>query len=84
MATSIESVNGGKIDFSDEQIAELGMQFRGAACGPGDTGYDDMRAVENLAIDRRPGLIIRCSGVADVIDGVNLARKHGLLLAHIH
>ena len=37
--------------------------------------------VENLAINRRPGLIIRCSGKADVIDGVNLAREHGLLLA---
>jgi FAD/FMN-containing dehydrogenase len=50
-------------------------------CSPGDPGYDDLRVVENLAIDRRPGLIIRCSGEADVIDGVNLAREHGLLLA---
>ena len=32
-------------------------------------------------VDRHPGLIIRCSGEADVIDGVNLAREHGLLLA---
>ncbi len=81
MAASLATVPGGTVGFSDEQIAELGMQFRGPICGPGDPGYDELRAVENLAIDRRPGLIIRCSGEADVIDGVNLAREHGLLLA---
>lgn len=81
MAASVKSVPGGTVDFSDEQIAELGMLFRGPICSPGDPGYDDLRVVENLAIDSRPGLIIRCSGEADVIDGVNLAREHRLLLA---
>ncbi len=81
MATSLATAPGGTVDFSDEQLAALGMQFRGPIFGPGDTGYDEMRVVENLAIDRRPGLIIRCSGEADVIDGVNLAREHGLVLA---
>ncbi len=81
MATSLATVPKGSVDFSDEQLAELGMLFRGPIVGPGDPEYDEMRRVENLAIDRRPGLIIRCSGEADVIDGVNLAREHGLLLA---
>jgi FAD/FMN-containing dehydrogenase len=81
MAASLATVPGGTVGFSDEQLAGLGMQFRGPIYGPGDPGYDEVRAVENLAIDRRPGLIIRCSGEADVIDGVNLAREHGLLLA---
>jgi FAD/FMN-containing dehydrogenase len=71
----------GTVRFSDEQLAELAMLFRGSVYVPGDPGYDESRAVENLAIDRHPGLIIRCSGEADVIDGVNLAREHGLLLA---
>ena len=57
------------------------MLFRGPIYAPGNPGYEEIRAVENLAIDRRPGLIIRCSGEADVIDGVNLAREHGLVLA---
>jgi FAD/FMN-containing dehydrogenase len=81
MATSLATAPGGTVAFSDELLIELGMKFRGPIFGPGDPGYDEMRAVENLAIDRRPGLIIRCSGQADVIDGVNLAREHGLLLA---
>ncbi len=81
MAASLTTVPDGTVNFSEEQLAEIGMRFRGPIFGPGDPGYDEMRAVENLAIDRRPGLIIRCSGEADVIDGVNLAREHGLTLA---
>src|SRR5688572_19426456 len=81
MTTSVTTTRGGAVDLSDEQLLELGMQFRGGLVGPGDPGYDERRAVENLAIDRSPGLIVRCSGTADVIDGVNLAREHGMLLA---
>ena len=32
-------------------------------------------------IDRRPELIVRCAGVADVISAVNFARSHDLLVA---
>ena len=81
MAASLATVPGGTVDFSDEQLADLGMRFRGPLIGPSDSGYDEIRVVENLAINRQPGLIIRCSGTADIIDGVNLAREHGLPLA---
>lgn len=81
MAASVATTSGGTVGLSDEQLAGLGMQFRGPVLSPGDPGYDESRAVENLAIDRKPGLVIRCSGTADVIDGVNLAREQGLLLA---
>ncbi|GAA1964402.1 FAD-binding oxidoreductase [Microbacterium deminutum] len=81
MTASLSTVAAGTVDFSDEQLADLRMLFRGPLIGPGDASYDEIRVVENLAIDRRPGLIIRCSGIADVIDGVNLAREHGLQLA---
>ncbi len=81
MSISVASTPSGAVSFDDEQIAGLGMLFRGPIYAPGDPGYEELRLVENLAIDRRPGLIIRCSGEADVIDGVNLARERGLLLA---
>lgn len=81
MSASIATVPSGTVGFSDEQLAELATRFRGAILAPGDPGYEASRAVENLAIDRHPGLIIRCSGEADVIDGINLAREHGLVLA---
>lgn len=81
MSASVTTVPTGAVAFSDEQLAELSMLFRGPIHAPGDAGYEESRTVENLAIDRHPGLIIRCSGEADVIDGVDLAREHGLLLA---
>ena len=57
------------------------MSFRGPLLTAGDGGYEEARVVQNAMFDRRPGLIARCSGTADVIDAVNLAREHGLLTA---
>jgi FAD binding domain/Berberine and berberine like len=48
---------------------------------PGGGQYDDARRVFNGMIDRRPALIARCRGVADVIQSVNFAREHALLVA---
>jgi FAD/FMN-containing dehydrogenase len=81
MPAKIVTPSGAAVEFTDEQLMGLRMQFRGPLIGPGDAGYDASRSVENRAIDRKPGLIVKCSGAADVIDGVNLARKHDLLLA---
>ena len=36
MAASLTTVPGGTVDFSDEQLVELGMLFRGPIIGPGD------------------------------------------------
>jgi FAD/FMN-containing dehydrogenase len=60
---------------------ELDGAFQGQQFHPGDDAYDDARAVYNAMIDKRPALIARCSGVADVIDAVNLAREKNLPLA---
>lgn len=56
-------------------------EFRGAVLRPGDAGYDDARSIWNAMIDRRPAIIARCAGAADVIRAVNFAREHDLLLA---
>ena len=47
----------------------------------GDQGYDDARTIWNGLIDRRPALIVQCTGAADVVDAVNFAREHDLLLS---
>ncbi|MBA2343688.1 MAG: FAD-binding oxidoreductase, partial [Rubrobacter sp.] len=39
------------------------------------------RAIFNGMIDKRPAMIVRCAGTADVIQGVNFARTHDLLLS---
>ena len=45
---------------------------------PSELGYDDLRAVWNGAIDRRPSLIARCTGTSDVIAAVRFARRLGV------
>ena len=54
---------------------------RGVVLTSDDAGYDEARAIWNGLIDRRPALIVRCTGAADVVDAVNFAREHGLSLS---
>ena len=62
-------------------IADLSARFSGALLRPDESGYDDARRVHNGMIDRRPALIARCLGTADIVDAVNFARTRGLDLA---
>ena len=52
--------------------------FSGAVLLPDDDGYDDARRVHNGLIDRRPALIARCQGAADIADAIGIARSSGL------
>ena len=54
---------------------------RGAVLRPDDEAYDDARAIWNGLIDRRPALIVQCTGAADVVDAVNFAREQNLILS---
>jgi FAD/FMN-containing dehydrogenase len=62
-------------------IEAFRTSVRGELLCPVDAGYDTARKVWNGMIDRRPALIIRCTGVADVIAAVQFARTHELLVA---
>jgi FAD/FMN-containing dehydrogenase len=62
-------------------ISPLAGGFAGELLAPGDRGYDDARAVWNGAIDRRPALIARCTGAADVVAALRYARVRDLLVA---
>jgi FAD/FMN-containing dehydrogenase len=64
-----------------EAVQAFAMGVRGPVLQPGDPGYDDARAIWNGLIDRRPALIVQCTGAADVVDAVNFARDHGLVLS---
>ena len=66
---------------ADAAVEALRGTLRGPLLAPGDAGYDEARRVWNAMIDRRPALIARCQGVADVIDAVSFARDHGLPVA---
>src|SRR5499427_3179930 len=53
--------------------------LRGQSFCPGDAGYDEARTVPNAMIDRRPAIIARCAGAADVIGCVRFAREQDIL-----
>jgi FAD/FMN-containing dehydrogenase len=65
----------------EDAVLELKAALRGEIIAPGDEDYDEARKVYNGMIDRRPRLIVRCAGVADVITAVNFARDNRLTLA---
>jgi FAD/FMN-containing dehydrogenase len=62
-------------------VAELAANFAGRLIQPGDPDYDRQRAVFNGMIDRRPALIARCTGEADVVAAVRFARARELVVA---
>jgi FAD/FMN-containing dehydrogenase len=64
-----------------QAVAELAACFAGRLIQPGDGDYDHARAVYNAMIDRRPALIARCTGTADVVAAVRFARSQELLTA---
>jgi FAD/FMN-containing dehydrogenase len=59
----------------------LRASVNGLVIGPDEDGYDDARRIWNGAIDRRPACLVRCSGVADVVEAVRFARERDLLVA---
>src|SRR6476620_7760488 len=62
-------------------LDQLSSTFTGKLLQPSDAGYDDARRVHNGLIDKRPALIARCHGTADVADAVKLARSMNLEIA---
>lgn len=65
----------------NDQLDGLRTSLRGQLLQAGDTGYEAARALWNGMIDRRPALIVRCAGPADVRTALAYARDHGLSLA---
>ena len=59
----------------------LRAQLAGSVLSPSDPAYDDARRVHNGLIDRRPALVARCHGTADVQAAVRFGRERGLEIA---
>lgn len=74
MLNSLEHVDSSMIDG-------LAQQIRGEMIMPGNSGYEEACKLYNGMIHKRPGMILKCVDVADVISGVNFARENNVLLA---
>jgi FAD binding domain/Berberine and berberine like len=64
-----------------EAYENLSAKLRGSVIVPGSREYEVARRVYNGMIDRRPGAIVRCEDVADVMTAVNFARNGDLTVA---
>jgi FAD/FMN-containing dehydrogenase len=72
---------GGARVIRGRDIADLRGALRGSLLDARDPGYDSARRIWNGMFDRRPALIVRCAGAADVVQAVNFARGLDLLVA---
>ena len=61
--------------------AALGTDFRGELISSDDARYDELRALFNAMIDKRPALIARCTSAHDVARVIAYAREQNLPLA---
>ena len=64
--------------LDEDQLGALSSSLSGAVVRPGDVRYDEVRRVHNGLIDKRPEVVVRCRGTADVVRAVAFARASGL------
>jgi FAD/FMN-containing dehydrogenase len=75
------TTTGADTAIEDTAVDAFTASLRGELLRPSDPGYDDARKVWNGMIDKRPALIARCAGAADVMAAVNFARTNDLLVS---
>jgi FAD/FMN-containing dehydrogenase len=75
------TADGAGTTLRDADIEGLRGALRGELIRSGHRSYEATRRVWNGNVDRRPALIARCTGVADVQQAVNFARTHRLLVS---
>ncbi|MCI0582089.1 MAG: FAD-binding oxidoreductase [Chloroflexi bacterium] len=66
---------------SAAQLDQLRRTFAGEVITPEAPGYDDARRVWNAIFDRRPAVVVRPTGVDDVVAAVRFGRERDLEIA---
>src|SRR6516225_7253120 len=74
-------LDGSRTSLDDSDLADLRGRLRGPLLVSADPHYEDARRVWNGNVDRRPALVARCAGTADVQQAVNFARARKLLVS---
>ena len=78
---NVVGFNGSSVALDGAAVEAFKASLRGALLLPGDDGYDTSRSVWNAMIDRKPALVVRAAGTADVRRAVTFAHRHRLLTA---
>ena len=77
----VATTTGTDTVLEEVAVEEFKAGLRGELLRPGEEGYEEARTVWNAMIDKRPALIARCAGAADVIHSINFARNNEFLVA---
>jgi len=78
---SITTIGGQTTTIPPEVLLALKGGLRGRTLIKDEDGYASARSIWNGMVDRSPGLIVRCHGASDVMQAVNFAREHDLVVA---
>ena len=78
---ALAALDGGEVLVDEAALEVLRTELRGPALRPDEPGYDEARTLYNAMIDRKPAIVLRCAGVADVMAGVKFATANGLLMS---
>ena len=73
--------DGEQVILSEEVVSQFKDKLHGSLMTSDHGDYETTRKVWNGMIDRRPALIARCAGVADVLAAVKFARAHEVLVS---
>ena len=73
--------DGGTTSISSDAVDAFTGSVSGSVLTAASPGYDEARSIWNAMIDRRPGVIVECAAAEDVVQAVNFAREHNLLVA---
>lgn len=68
-------------DIDESRLEKFKSNFSGPLLTRADEDYDEVRQLWNGMHDKKPALIVRCTGVADVIAAVNFARENNILIS---
>jgi hypothetical protein len=77
----VQTTEGREAELKQDALDGLRMRLRGPLFLPGEAGHEESRSVWNAMIDRKPAVVARCRGVADVITCVQFARDNDMLLS---
>ena len=78
---NVRTTTGDEVMIDEAFLGQLRTNLAGQVYGRDDRGYEEAREVFNGMIDRHPSLIVRCNGVADVLQVVRFARSSNLLVS---
>jgi len=77
----LKTLDAGTTLIGAAAVDTFGAELRGKLLAQDGAFYDEARTIWNAMIDRRPGLIVRCAGAADVVRAVRFARDNHLLVS---